>query len=174
MLEYLFPPIPGDTITLLGAALISGFGWSWAAVVAAILIGSLGGAASNFLIGRRLRGRGHTRPSIERMMARFERHGPAYLLINRFIPGVRAIAFVAAGMSHMRPRDVFFYGGISVVAWNTLLITVGAAIGANLDTLQHWLRRYTTGAWVALGAVAFLLIGWQLIRRHRRRKRPVE
>jgi membrane protein DedA with SNARE-associated domain len=174
MLEFLFPPIPGDTITLLGAALISGFGWSWGWVLAAVLIGSLAGATSNFLIGRRLRARGHTRPSIERMMARFERHGPAYLLINRFIPGVRAVAFIAAGMSTMRPRDVFLYGGTSVVLWNSLLMSIGAAVGANLDVIKGWVRSYTTWAWVAVGCVAVLLIGWRLIRRWRRRRRPVE
>ena len=170
LLEFLFPPIPGDTITLLGAALISGFGWSWAGVVAAILCGALAGAASNFYIGRRLRARGQSRPSVERIMARFERHGPAYLLINRFIPGVRAVAFVAAGMSQMRARDVFLYGGTSVVLWNGLLITIGAAIGANFEALKSWLHQYTTWAWVALGSVAVLLIAWRLVRRWRRRK----
>ena len=176
--EYLLPPIPGDTITLLGAALISGFGWSGAGVVAAILVGSLLGATSNFLIGRRLRARGHKRPAVERMMARFERHGPAYLIINRFLPGVRAVAFVAAGMSAMRARDVALYGGLSVVLWNSLLIGVGTAIGANLDTLQGLLHDYTTGAWIALGSVLVLLILWRLLRRRYRARRagtpPVE
>jgi membrane protein DedA with SNARE-associated domain len=172
--EYLFPPIPGDTITLLGAALISGFGWSWGWVVAAILIGSLGGAAANFLIGRRLRARGQSRPSVERLVARFERHGPAYLVINRFLPGVRAVAFVAAGMSALRAHQVFFYGGLSIVLWNGLLVAAGAALGANLDTLQGWLRDYTTGAWILLGSVAVLLLAWRLLVRWRRRARPVE
>lgn len=172
--EYLLPPIPGDTITLLGAALISGFGWSWGLVVAAILLGSLAGATSNFLIGRRLRARGHTRPAAQRIMARFERHGAAYLLVNRFLPGVRAVAFVAAGMSSMRAREVFLFGGISVVLWNGLLIGLGAALGANRELLAGWLADYTTGAWIALGSVLVLLIGWQLVRRWRRRARPVE
>ena len=172
--EYVFPPIPGDTITLLGAALISGFGWSWGWVVPVLLLGSLAGAAANFLIGRRLRLRGQSRPSVERLMARFERHGPAYLVINRFLPGVRAVAFVAAGMSAMRARDVFLYGGLSVVLWNGLLIGFGAALGANLDALQGWLGEYTTGAWILLGSVAVLFIAWRLVRRRRRGKRPVE
>ncbi len=170
LFEFLFPPIPGDTITLLGAALISGFGWSWPGVVAAILAGSLGGAASNFYIGRRLRARGQSRPSVERVMARFERRARLFLLVNRFIPGVRAVAFVAAGMSQLPAREVFLYGGASVVLWNGTLITVGAAIGANFDALRGWLRDYTTWAWVSLGSVAVLLIAWHLVRRWRRRK----
>ena len=170
LLEFIFPPIPGDTITLFGAVLISRFGWSAVAIVATILAGSLAGAMTNFAIGRRLRGPGQKRPAIERMMARFERHGPAYLLINRFLPGVRAVAFVAAGMSGMRARDVLLYGGISVVVWNTLLILIGAALGANWETLESWLGDYTTGAWIALGAGLALFIGWRLVRRWRRRR----
>ena len=174
LLEYVFPPIPGDTITLFGAVLISGFGWSWPGIVAAILLGSFGGAASNFAIGRRMRARGHRRPRIDKVVARFERHGPAYLLVNRFIPGVRAVAFVAAGMSAMRGRDVILYGGTSVVLWNSLLIGVGAAVGANWETLAGWLRGYNTWVWIALCSVAVLFIGWRLVRRWRRRRAPVE
>jgi membrane protein DedA with SNARE-associated domain len=172
LFEFLFPPIPGDTITLLGAALISGFGWSWIGVVMAILLGALGGAASNFYIGRRLRARGQSRPSVERVMARFERRARLFMLINRFIPGVRAVAFVAAGMSHMSARDVFLFGGASVVLWNGLLITIGAAIGANFDALRAWLHHYTTWAWVTLGSVAVLLILWRVVRRWRGRGKP--
>src|SRR5687768_9046550 len=71
LLEYLFPPMPGDTITLFGAVLISAFDWSWAGILAVILAGSFGGAASNFAIGRRMRARGHRRPRIDKVVARF-------------------------------------------------------------------------------------------------------
>ncbi|HEU5059988.1 MAG TPA: DedA family protein [Kofleriaceae bacterium] len=172
--EFLFPPIPGDTITLLGAALISAFGWSWVLVVPAVLLGSLAGAACNFLIGRRLRARGKTRASVEGLMTRFERHGAAYLIINRFLPGVRAVAFIAAGMSNMRAPAVFLYGGLSIALWNGLLIALGATLGANLEVLQGWLDDYTIGAWILLGSVAVLIIGLHRVRRWRRRARSLE
>ena len=174
LLEYVFPPIPGDTITLFGAVLISGFGWSPVGIIAAILVGSMAGAMINFAVGRKLRARGKARPRIEKIVARFERHGPSYLVINRFIPGVRAVALVAAGMSAMGWRDALLYGGISVLLWNGLLIGLGAAAGANIDRLEGWFDDYTTGAWIALGSVAVLFIGWRLVRRWRRRRAPVE
>jgi membrane protein DedA with SNARE-associated domain len=177
LLEYIFPPIPGDTITLFGAVLISGFGWSWIGIIAVILAGSLAGAALTFLLGRRLRARGHHRPAVDKLLARFERHGPTYLVVNRFVPGVRALAFLAAGMSHMRTREVFLWGGTSIVLWNGLLIGLGAAVGANLETLERWVREYTTGAWIALGAALVGFVVWRLVVRHRRRRQkapPVE
>jgi membrane protein DedA with SNARE-associated domain len=77
---------------------------------------------------------------------------------------------VAAGLDGMRPRDVLLYGGISVALWNGLIIGLGAALGANLDTLEQWVHRYTTASWVVLiGAVA-IYVAVRLVRRHRRRK----
>jgi len=170
LLEYVFPPFPGDTITLFGAVLITAYGWSGAGVFATVLAGSLAGAMIDFAVGRRLRARGHKRPAVDRIVARFERHGPIYLVVNRFLPGVRALFFVAAGMSGMRARDVILWGGVSVALWNGLLIGLGAALGANLETLERWLGDYTTVAWIALGSLAVLYIGWRLVRRWRRRR----
>src|SRR6187397_2336142 len=74
LLEYVFPPFPGDTITLFGAVLITAYGWSGAGVFATVLAGSLAGAMIDFAVGRRLRARGHKRPAVDRIVARFERH----------------------------------------------------------------------------------------------------
>jgi membrane protein DedA with SNARE-associated domain len=176
MIEYVVPPFPGDTITLLGAVLITRHGWSWWAIFAVTVCGSVLGSFIDYWIGLRLRARPrserHARrwAALDRVVARFHRHGPVFLVLNRFVPGIRALFFVAAGLDGMRPRDVLLYGGISMALWNGLIIGLGAALGANLDTLEHWVRRYTTASWVILvGAVTFY-IAVRLVQRHRRRK----
>jgi membrane protein DedA with SNARE-associated domain len=173
LIEYVFPPFPGDTITLLGAVLITGYAWSWWAIAGAVMAGSLAGAYADYWLGLRLRARPR-RPehagrwaAIDRVVARFQRHGPAYLILNRFVPGIRALFFLAAGLAGMRRRDVLLFGGLSVALWCALLLAAGAALGANLDALERWFRRYTTVIWILLAAAALLYIGARLLRRRR-------
>ena len=175
--EYVFPPFPGDTITLLGAVLITGYGWSWWAVSAAVVAGSVVGFLADFWLGKRLRERPR-RPehaarwsALDRVVARFQRHGALYLMLNRFMPGIRALLFVAAGMAGMRRRDVLLFGGLSVVLWNGLLIALGAALGANLESLRRWMSRYSTASWLVLGGALLLYVGFHLVQRRRRRTR---
>jgi membrane-associated protein len=177
LVEYVFPPFPGDTITLLGAVLITGYGWSWAAVSVAVIAGSLAGAMMDYAVGRKLRHRprhpGHEKryAALDRLVRGFERHGALYLVINRFLPGIRALFFVAAGMAGMPARQVLFWGGLSVALWNGAIIGLGAALGANLPALERTVKQYTFAAWIAVGAAAAAYLAWRLIARRRRRLR---
>lgn len=176
MLEYVFPPFPGDTITLFGAALITGFGWNGVLVFIAIFAGSLGGALLDYWFGRKLAVRrtradkiGKQNPALNRALAAFDRHGPAYLMLNRFLPGIRALFFVAAGMTNMPLRQVLLYGGISLALWTGLLIAVGAAIGANLEALKSFVHQVSTGGWIALAAAIILFVLLRFVRQRRAR-----
>lgn len=181
MIEYLVPPFPGDTITLLGAVLITAYRWSFTAVFGVVMAGSVAGSMAAFYLGawlaRRRRGRGgqaqqqDQRAAIDHLVARFRRYGPVYLVINRFLPGIRALFFVAAGMAGMRARSVLLYSAISAGLWNLGIIALGSAVGANFDTLVRWVRTYTLAAWVLVGAVIFaFMIRWVHARRQGRRQ----
>jgi len=168
MVEYVFPPFPGDTITLFGAVLITAYGWSFGAVFGAVMLGSVMGAMTDYYFGHRLRLRAlrrrkrHTpeqrRAVIDGLVERFRRHGPVYLVLNRFVPGIRALFFVAAGMAGMKPIPVLLYSAISAAAWNLLLIAAGGLLGANLDELEAWVAHYNliAGGIVALVAILFI------------------
>lgn len=176
MLEYVVPPFPGDTITLFGAVLITAYGWSFFGVFGAVMVGSVAGSMLAYALGlylerRRLHRGRLRRPAVTRLIAGFQRHGAAYLVLNRFLPGVRAFFFVAAGIAGMRPAPVLFYSALSSALWNLGLIAIGAAVGANFETLVMWVERYTTVAWLVLAAV---VVGWvvrgALARRAARRR----
>lgn len=183
MIEYLFPPFPGDTITLFGAVLITAHGWSFGAVLGVVMLGSIAGSMLVFRLGDRLRLRRVDGPdrwaTLAWLVQRFRRHGAVWLVLNRFLPGMRSLFFVAAGMAGMRPRAVIFYSALSSLLWNLGLIALGAALGANVDSLLGWVRRYNLGVWTVLGAIAGLLVirmGWRACRRRgerlRRRRTP--
>jgi membrane-associated protein len=174
MIEYVLPPFPGDTVTLFGAFLAAREGWSVLLVFVAVTLGSVAGAALDWALGRRL-GRApletltgrrrRLRELAAPLVARFERRGAAYLALNRFLPGVRALLFVAAGMARLPAWKVLLWGGLSAAAWNALIIAAGFAVGTNWPRLLGWLRTYTTVAWIAVGTIVVALVARWLWRK---------
>jgi membrane protein DedA with SNARE-associated domain len=172
LIEYVFPPFPGDTITLFGAVLITSHGWSAPLVLAAVIAGALAGTAIDWSVGRWLR-RGGKVPvkwqgRMERVAIRFQRHGAAYLFVARFLPGLRAISCVAAGMAGMALPVVLLWSGLASLIYNLMLIAVGSAVGANLAEFQAIISEYTAAAWIVLGAAALIAVAvWAWHRRRR-------
>lgn len=180
-IEYLFPPFPGDTVTLFGAFLITARGWNPLAVLASVTAGSLVGAAADYAIGVSLardrgrtprtwigrrwqRGRKRAAPLVERLRQR----GASYIVINRFLPGIRAFFFIAAGMAKLPLRSVLGYAALSALLWNVLIIVVGAAIGASWERLYALFRAYSTVVWIVLclAAIALVIRAWIRSRRN--------
>ena len=174
-IEYVFPPFPGDTVTLFGAFLAANFEWSVPLVFAVVTLGSLAGSAADYGLGRRLAktpvdqltGRKKkAREKVQPLLEKFEKHGAVYVVVNRFLPGIRAFFFIAAGMARLPLWKVLLWGAVSAAAWNALIIAVGFAIGKNWDRLLGLLRTYTTGAWILIGAVVVgLIVRWLVKRR---------
>jgi membrane protein DedA with SNARE-associated domain len=166
MIEYPFPLLPGDAIIVFGTSLVLRQGWSAAGVLAAVMLGSAVGLMAVYAFGRGLAARGHCHPSVEKIVARFSRHGSLYLGINRFLPSVRALFFIAAGMARLSPWKVLFWGLVSAAAWNGMLLGLAVAVGANWERLETLLIRYSEIAWGALGLVTGVaLLRWWLRKR---------
>jgi len=171
MLEYIFPPFPGDTVTLAGAVLARAGQWSYWWVFVFLTAGSVAGSMAAWWVGARglpqarlerwFGGNSGALDGIERVMAGFRRWGPAFLMVNRFMPGVRAFFFVAAGIAKLPAHWVALYSAVSAAAWNALLMLAGYFIGDNLDQLQSLLSTYIAAVWVILGVVAlWALAAW--------------
>jgi len=176
IVEYLFPPFPGDTVTLAGAALVPYAGVPLAWVFTAVTAGSLVGSMLVFFLGewlyrwqaRRLHERGHH--AFDALAEKFRRHGAAYVAVNRFLPGVRSFFFVAAGVARLPWPKVALWSLLSLAAWNALVVAAGLAVGSNVQRLEALFRQYTTVVWAALGLVAAgagVRWLWRLLRRTR-------
>src|SRR5712671_5621601 len=178
-LEYVFPPVPGDAVAVLGAWWATHGGLSWPVLFAALTIGALAGTAVDWRVGLWLGTRLDQRVAVGRLdrdrIERFERAyrrwGGLLLVVNRFLPGVRAFFFLAAGAARIPLWKVLLYGGISAALWNVLLLGAGALLARNEQELLGLLVRYDTVAWVALAAAgAVAVIVW--LRRRAGRERP--
>ncbi len=171
VIEYVFPPFPGDVVTVLAASLVIAASWSWFGVLSALMIGSVIGAALTFELGvrwarrRAARGEAHG-AALDRLVAGFRKHGVAYLVLNRFVPGVRSLFFVAAGLAGMSRRAVYVYGALSSLLWNLVLLAAGAALGANYERLERLVSMYTA---VAVAIVVAIVVAMAVIQWARRR-----
>ena len=175
-IEYVFPPFPGDTVTLAGAFLVFAKSWSLWLVFLAVNAGALVGMWLDYEVGRALRAReGHWRtrgPRLARIAAAldtlvplFQRRATLYLVINRFLPSIRGLFFVAAGMASVPRAKVLTLGLVSALLWNTLLFTIGGAIGKNWEDLSGFFSRYNRLVWALLIAALVFFLVRRLVRR---------
>jgi membrane protein DedA with SNARE-associated domain len=188
LLEYLFPPFPGDSVVLFGAFLAAWAGWSPWSVLLATLMGALAGAWIDTLAGRALKdfvtGRKEfsspwagrlfafvKRPSfqegVRKVMDKLRRHGTVIILVNRFFPGIRALFFVGAGMAGLPMGRVLLLGGLSAMLWNAAIFTAGFQVGRNWNALVGLFNLYTKVVYVLLGAAVVVAVVIWIVRRRK-------
>lgn len=166
LLEYVFPPFPGDTVTLLGGAYAARGDHPVALVLVALMAFSELGMAATWWLGRRLGDRldhtregplflGITHAQLRRGQTVMRTRGAWVLVANRFMPSFRSIVFIAAGASGTPLSKVLLLGSVSALAWNALLLAVGASIGARVDRIEAFLSQYRL---VALGVTAVVVL----------------
>jgi membrane-associated protein len=184
LVEYLFPPFPGDAITLAGAFYAVQGVLPLPLVFLVVTAGSVAGAGIDYAIGRRLgRAAEHRLPghnprhpwfSLDQLHvfeATYRRFGDLFILVNRFLPGIRGVFFLAAGASAMPVKRVLLLGAASAALWNGLLLGAGFAVGENLDRLVSIVETYSTVASAAIVAAVLGFVGYRVVRRLRRRSR---
>ncbi len=172
--EYLFPPLPGDTLMLFGFFLAGRGELPFAGTLGAALGGSMLGAWAAYELGSRM---GHsyyflrrsrltatTLPVLERYLARF---GVILLLINRFLPVLRGFFLYAAGMGRMRRAATLLAANLSNLAWVLLIAWVGHRFGSSWERLQEAFRTY---AWFIGILLSIYVAVTVLVSRRQRRK----
>lgn len=178
--EYVFPPFPGDSVTIVGAALAARGPLSLWTVYLAVNLGSCAGVVADWALGAYVRHHLDHPSRFSRLVERriltvelrnrierlFVRWGPWLLVANRFVPGTRALVFVVAGALRMRLAPVFLLGGLSSLAWNGVLLWAGGAIGLRLEGIEEALGHYHR---VALGVLLLFaaILGLVALRRRR-------
>ena len=171
--ENVFPPIPGDTVTVFGAYLVGRTGLHFLGVFVSTTLGSLAGFMTLYALGRRVDADFFVRknyryfPASTYLKARawFERHGLWLVVLNRFLSGIRSSISIVAGVYRLPVLRVAVLALASCAAWNGLLIYAGYLLGANWRAVEHVLREYSR----ALLVVAVLaVLSWIVWKRRRR------
>jgi len=156
--------VPGETLVIVGG-FYARIGELWLPGVATVaVVGAILGDNLGYWLGRRF-GRGfferHGRKVLvtpERLaMAEryYARHGGMTVFLGRFIPVVRSVGFIAAGISRMEWKRFFVYDVAGALIWGIGHSTLGYVLGASY---QRW-ERYATPFGLALLAVLLFAVG---------------
>jgi membrane protein DedA with SNARE-associated domain len=166
LVEYLFPPFPGDTVTVLGGAWAARGERSLSLVYLALMLGSAVGVSATWRVGVAIGGKMGALPDervvlglevgqLRRAQALMKTRGAWLLLLNRFLPSFRAVIFVAAGASGVPFVKTLFLGLVSAALFNGVLLSVGAVVGDNAERIAEFFRAWR---WVSLGVLAVVVV----------------
>ncbi len=166
--------VPGETLVIIGGV-YAGIGDLWLPGVATVaVVGAILGDNLGYWIGRRF-GRGflerHGRKLFitpDRLAAAeryYERHGGKTVFFGRFVPVVRSVGFIVAGVSHMPWKRFLIYDIAGATVWGIGHSLIGYALG---ESYQRW-ERYATPFGIALLVLLLLLIGASKLLAARRR-----
>jgi len=165
--ENVFPPVPGDTVTLIGAYFVGTGHLNYFGVLMSTTAGSVVGFMALFFVASWLEWRvvekynfkWVKRTHIDRVQEWFRKYGYRVILINRFLSGVRSVISITAGLSKLRVSAVFLLSFLSALVWNGLIIAAGAFIGDNWQDIERSLKLYNQIIIIGLSivAVAYLM-----------------
>jgi membrane protein DedA with SNARE-associated domain len=166
--------VPGETLVIIGGV-YAGIGDLWLPGVATVaVVGAILGDNLGYWIGRRF-GRGflerHGRKLFitpDRLAAAeryYGRHGGKTVFFGRFVPVVRSVGFIVAGVSHMPWKRFLIYDIAGATVWGIGHSLIGYALG---ESYQRW-ERYATPFGIALLVLLLLLIGASKLLAARRR-----
>jgi len=174
-LESMIAPIPSEMVMPFAGFLIHTGQFTLAGVAAASSLGSIVGSLLSYGMGRKgeavvlrygrylLLNPHH----LEWTEEFFFRHGGKTIFIARFIPVVRHLISIPAGLGKMRLFPFIVYTLLGATMWNLFLTYLGLVLK------EHWeiIHRYShTLDIVVVGAGVAALAGYLIWRRRRGRK----
>ncbi|MEE6711587.1 DedA family protein [Pediococcus acidilactici] len=169
-LENLLPPIPSEIIlTFTGFMTLTSKLTLWGSVIAAT-VGAVIGALLLYVIGRYLNperlhwlvgsrvGRGLRLKDSDITKAQnfFQRHGFKTIFFGRFVPVIRSLISIPAGMAKMPGLLFVLLTTVATLIWNLVLILLGRAAGSAWAEVSAMVDTYAS-------VVAVLLVGLLLI-----------
>jgi membrane protein DedA with SNARE-associated domain len=169
-------PLPGETVLLTGAAFAGRGHLSIIGVIAASAVGVIAGGSLGYWIGHtagqavviRYGGWiGVTPARLDQTQQFFARYGARAVMIGRFIPIVRILASIVAGISKMPFAKFSIYNTIAGIVWSVVFGLLGFEFARDLPRLEDRLGDVGIVAAVAAGVLVVVLLIWRHVRRRK-------
>lgn len=179
MIENVFPPIPSEVILAFGGFMTTYSSMNIIGVIIYATIGSMLGAAILYGVGRCINPTqletlldsklAHMlrfkKEDVAKAEKWFEKRGKLTVFFCRFIPIVRSLISLPAGIAKMNFSIFFLLSAIGSAIWNTVLVYAGAAAGENWERIAAYMSQYSHYALYAFIIVAIIFLIYRFTRK---------
>ena len=157
MVENVFPPIPSEVILLFGGFMTTYSKLNIVGMIVASTLGSLFGAIVLYHIGK-IFNKDRLKKIISGKLGKilrlkvsdidkadswFDNKGNKTVFFCRFVPLIRSLISIPAGMSEMPILKFIIYTVVGSLIWNAVLIIVGSIVGENWTSILNILDTYS-------------------------------
>lgn len=172
-IENIFPPIPSEIILTFGGFMtkMPNSSLSIVGVIIAATLGSLLGAIVLYYIGKILNKERLKKivsgkigkilflkpKDIEKADKWFDEKGNKTVFFCRFVPVIRSLISIPAGMSEMKMSKFLVYTISGSMIWNTVLVVLGSIVGENWESVADVFDTYSKITVIVLG-ILFVII----------------
>lgn len=172
--ENIFPPIPSEVILTFGGFMTTFTAMSVPGVVFFSTIGSVVGAIVLYGFGRifsverlemwldgKIGKILHLKKEDVKMAERwFDKRGPYTVFFCRFIPIVRSLISIPAGMAKMGWGKFLLLTTLGTAIWNIVLVYLGSLAGENWESIASIIDQYSSVVLVLLIVVFIGVVVW--------------
>ena len=156
-IENIFPPIPSEVILTFGGFMTTYSDLTILGVVIFSTLGALIGAIVLYLVGRILKKERLMRlasgkvgkvlrfkpEDIEKANDWFNKKGVKAVFICRFIPIVRSLISIPAGINGMKIPTFLLFTFLGTLIWNVVLTVLGSMVGDNWTYIANIISTYS-------------------------------
>lgn len=173
-IENIFPPIPSEVVLLFGGFMTTQTKLSIVWMILFSTLGSIVGALVLYYLGKLLNKNRLKKlvngkvgkilrlkaADIDRADTWFDTKGNKTVFFCRFIPIVRSLISIPAGMSEMVMGKFLLYTIAGSIIWNAVLIFVGSQVGENWPMIVDIFNRYSHIVVILLVILFFVFLMW--------------
>ncbi len=155
--ENVFPPIPSEVVLLFGGFMTTYTKLNIFLMIVFSTLGSVVGAIVLYYIGKLLNKERLKKivsgkvgkvlkiktNDIDKADYWFDTKGNKTVFFCRFIPVVRSLISIPAGMSEMTMGKFLLYTTVGSAIWNSILLIVGNKVGKNWESILSIMNQYS-------------------------------
>lgn len=171
ILENFFPPIPSEVILTFGGFMTTFSSMTLWGVILSATAGSVSGAIVLYTLGSILNAERlellfggklgrmlHLKiEDVRRAGNWFNRHGYKAVFLCRFVPIVRSLISIPAGMAKMKLGAFIMLTTLGTLIWNSVLVYLGSLAGEAWRIIASYLDYYALITAVVLVIIVLIL-----------------